>query len=202
MMNETTNGKINNRITIAMDDSTFKLLQELKGVSNKSQSEILRNSIQFYHKFREIFGDCKNTIVKRINTYLELLSHGEHVILDVDHYLSFLKFVEDSPNRDYFWEMNKSIGRAHAEEFSEHFQFLTVERVIERLEACNFFKIIKESPQRYTLLLGSEIQKTFIKSFLEEVLVNMGFNIEIREGVSKLKLIIINQTAKKVQINE
>ena len=184
------NGKINNRVTIALDDKTYNLLQELRDESNRSQSEILRKSIKFYHKFKETFGSSKNGIVKRINTYLDLLSHGEHIILDVDHYLSFLKFIEESPDTEHFWEMNKKIGKAHAEEFSQQFEFLTVERVIERLEACNFFRIVKETPQRYTLLLGSEIQKNFIKTFLEQVLVDMGFNVEIREGFSKLKLII------------
>ena len=184
------NGKINNRVTIALDDKTYNLLQELRDESNRSQSEILRKSIKFYHKFKETFGSSKNGIVKRINTYLDLLSHGEHIILDVDHYLSFLKFVEESPDTEHFWEINKKIGRAHAEEFLQQFEFLSVERVIERLEACNFFRIVKETPQRYTLLLGSEIQKNFIKSFLEHVLVDMGFNVEIREGFSKLKLII------------
>ncbi|MFX1382535.1 MAG: ribbon-helix-helix protein, CopG family [Promethearchaeota archaeon] len=184
------NGKINNRITIALDDMTHNLLLELKDESHKSQSEIIRKSIQFYHKFKETIGSSKNGIVKRINTYLDLLSHGEHIILDVDHFLSFLKFIEESPDQDQFWKMNKSIGIAHAEEFSDQFEFLTVERVIERLEACNFFKIVKDTSQRYTLLLGSEIQKNFIKTFLEEVLFKMGFNVEIREGLSKLKLII------------
>jgi len=184
------NGKINNRVTIALDDKTYNLLQELKDESNRSQSEILRKSIKFYHKFKETFGSSKNGIVKRINTYLDLLSHGEHIILDVDHYLSFLKFIEESPETEHFWEINRSIGKAHAEEFLQYFDFMTVERVIERLEACNFFRIVKETPHRYTLLLGSEIQKNFIKTFLEQVLADMGFDFEIREGFSKLKLII------------
>ena len=157
------NGKINNRVTIALDDETFNLLQELKANSNKSQSEILRKSIRFYHKLKNVIGSTNNGIAKRINTYLDLLSHGEHIILDIDHYLSFLKFIEDSPDSDIFWEMNKSIGIAHAEEFTQHFSFPKLEDVIERLEMCNFFKTVKDSSNRYTLLLGSEIQKNFIK---------------------------------------
>ena len=184
------NGKINYRVTIALDDKTHALLQELKGESRKSQSEILRKSIKFYHEFKKVIGNDKNGMAKRVSTYLDLLSHGEHLILDVDHYLSFLKFIEESSEPERFWEINKTIGKAHAEEFSQLFVFPSVENVIERLELCNFFKIVKDSPQRYTLLLGSDIQKNFMISFLKEIFRDMSFNVEIKESFSKLKLTI------------
>lgn len=182
------NGKISNRVTIALDDNTFELLKELKEESSNSQSEILRRSIRFYHEFKKVIGPDKNNTMQRMLTYMDLLSHGEHVILDVDHYLSFLKFIEESPNRENFWTVNKSIGKAHAEEFSQHFNFPTIENIIERLEICNFFKIVKDSPNRYTLLLGSDIQKNFIKSFLKEIFQEMGFDVKIKESLSKLKI--------------
>lgn len=185
------NNKIN-RITIALDDSTSIVLKELKDGSNKSQSDLIRKSIKFYHKFKKVFDHKNNGVAKRLNTYLELLSNGEHIILDIDHYLSFLSFIENSPDSNKFWEMNKSIGKAHAEEFSQDLDFGTVQKVVERLEACNFFKMVKDSSNRFTLLLGSDIQKKFIKSFLDEVLKGMGFKAQIKEGFSKLKIILGN----------
>jgi DNA-binding MarR family transcriptional regulator len=185
-------GKINNRITIALDDKTYELLKELKEESASSQSELIRNAIKFYHKFKKVLGSSKNGVATRVNTYLELLSHGEHIILDVDHYLSFLKFIENSPDKEQFSVINKSIGKAHAEEFSQGLEISTVQKVVERLEACNFFKIVQDSSNRYTLLLGSDIQKNFIKTFLEEVLNGMGFKVQIKEGFSKLKIILNN----------
>jgi DNA-binding MarR family transcriptional regulator len=110
----------------------------------------------------------------------------------VDHYLSFLKFIENSPDKEQFSDINKSIGKAHAEEFSQGLEISTVQKVVERLEACNFFKIVQDSSNRYTLLLGSDIQKNFIKTFLEEVLNGMGFKVQIKEGFSKLKIILNN----------
>lgn len=187
-----TNTKIHNRVTIALDDGTFGLLQELKEESTESQSEIVRKAIRFYHKFKKVIGISKKGVASKVNTYLELLSHGEHIILDVDHYLSFLKFIEESENPDKFWEMNKTIGKAHAEEFTQELDISTVQKVVERLETCNFFKVIKDSSSRFTLLLGSDIQKTFIKTFLEEVLNGMGFKTRIKEGFSKLKIILDN----------
>ncbi|HEY0088834.1 MAG TPA: CopG family transcriptional regulator, partial [Candidatus Lokiarchaeia archaeon] len=148
--------------------------------------------IKFYHKYEKVFSNIKNGAASKVNTYLELLSQGDHIILDIDHYLSFLKFIEESPDKQKFWEINKSIGKAHAEEFTQELDITTVQKVVERLEACNFFKIIKDSSNRYTLLLGSDIQKNFIKQFLEEVLNGMGFKVQIKEGFSKLKIVLTN----------
>ncbi|MBN1801005.1 MAG: CopG family transcriptional regulator [Candidatus Lokiarchaeota archaeon] len=186
-------GKINNRVTIAMDDGTFNLLQDIREETKESQSELVRKAIKFYHKFNKLLEGNKNGTARRINFYLDLLSHGEHIILDIDHYLSFLKFVEESPKCDTFWEMNRSIGKAHAEEFTQDLNLISVENVIRRLEACNFFNIVMDAPNRFTLLLGSDIQKKFIKTFLEEVLDGMGFNFELKEGFSKIKLVVRNK---------
>ena len=188
------NNKMNNRITIALDDKTYSLLQELKDESCVSQSELIRKAIKFYQKFKKVFDSSQEGVASKINTYLELLSGGEHIILDVDHYLSFLKFIEDSPDREKFSQLNKSIGKAHAEEFSQDLDLATVQKVVERLEACNFFKLVKDSSNRYTLLLGSDIQKNFIKTFLEEVLNGMGFKVQIKESFSKLKIFLSNVT--------
>ena len=106
--------------------------------------------------------------------------------------MAFLKFVENSPEKEEFYSYNKSIGKAHAEEFTHRFEVNTIERVVERLEACNFFKMVKDSSTRYTLILGSDIQKNFIKQFLEEVLNGMGFKAEIKEGFAKLKILLSN----------
>lgn len=181
--------KIKNRITIAIDDATAKIINLLKEDSNCSQSELIRKAIKFYHKFNIIIKNQKNGSADRIYTYLELLTHGEHIILDIDHYLSFLKFVEESSDQKRFWEINRAIGKAHAEEFRQTLKVSTLENVLERLEVCNFFKIVKDTSNGYTLLLGSDIQKNFIKIFLEEVLNGMGFNVLIQEGLSKIKII-------------
>ena len=179
-------------MTIALDGHSNKILNSLKAESANSQSVIFRNALKFYNKYKRVLNNSDPDLGIKVDTYLELLSSGEHIILDIDHYLAFLKFVENSPDKEKFQEFNKSIGKAHAEEFSHRFEINTIERVVERLEACNFFKMVKDSSNRYTLLLGSDIQKNFIKTFLEEVLSGMGFKVTIKEGFSKLKIILNN----------
>lgn len=178
-----------NRVTIALDEKCFENLQKMSEELQVSHSELVRKSIEFYKKYKD-FLEKGNGAEKRLNTYIEMLSAGEHIILDVDHYLSFLKFIEESPNKEKFWENHKEIGRSHAEQF--HDKFESFEDVLRRLETCNFFKMVKETSNRYTLLLGSEIPRTFIRTFMEEVLNGMGFQVEIKENLTKLTIFLKN----------
>ena len=63
---------------------------------------MVRKSIKFYHKFKKVFSNKNDGVSAKVNTYLELLSQGEHIIIDVDHYLSFLQFIENSPDKEKF----------------------------------------------------------------------------------------------------
>ncbi|MBD3255236.1 MAG: ribbon-helix-helix protein, CopG family [Candidatus Lokiarchaeota archaeon] len=177
------------RVTFSLDEDTARLLLEMKDNLSISQSELIRNSIKFYYKYKRYMKNERKSDAK-MKTYLEMLDNGEHIILDVDHYLSFLKFIENSPQKDSFWESHKEIGRSHADQFKHKIN--TFEDVVSRLEICNFFKIVKESSNRYTLLLGSDLPKTFIRVFLEEVLNGMGFKVDIKEDFAKLRILLKN----------
>ncbi len=187
--------KINHRVTIALDDHCFNILKSIKNETRISQSEILRKALRFYDQYGGIFDKNEN-LKGKVNTYLEMLTDGEHIILDVDHYLSILKFIKESPESpelEEFWEAHKKIGKNHADQFKENIK--SFDEVVKRLEICNFFKIVKESPNRYILLLGSDIPKKFIKIFLLEVLNGMGFEAEIKESFAKLKIYINNHNS-------
>lgn len=188
--------KTNNRITIALDDQTSNILDELKVNISGSQSGLIRKAIKFYYRFNKVFHQWENGMERKLKTYIELLSQGENIILDIDHYLSILKFIEESPEQDKFWKINKNIGKALAKEYYENLNILTIKNVIEHLETCNLFKILYESTNKFTLLLGSDIQRNFVKIFLEEILKEMGFNVIINEGFSKL-IILPSENGKE-----
>ncbi|TFF95149.1 MAG: hypothetical protein EU544_03390, partial [Promethearchaeota archaeon] len=104
------------RVTIALDEEPGYVLEKFKKQTSDSQSEIFRKALKYYDKYGQIF-DEKNNINKKLNMYLEMLGDGEHIIIDVDHYLSILKFIEDSENKDNFWKEHREIGRQHADQF-------------------------------------------------------------------------------------
>ncbi len=166
------------RITVALDEESYRIFNELKKRTG-SQSETVRRALKFYNDFKELEKFDRFKIL----TYVEMLAEGEHVILDIDHWIAFLKFIESHPEREKFWEIHRDIAKAHADEFKGR----DVRYVLERLEACNFFRI-NEKNGEFTLVLNNEAVKNFVKTFLEEVLKGMGYDFEIKEDLMKIRL--------------
>lgn len=87
------------RITIALDEETIDLFGNTKRETGLSQSELIRKALRFYYENRAIVDD---TIRKKLENYIDLLLSGEHVILDLDHWLLFLSLIETSPEKEIF----------------------------------------------------------------------------------------------------
>ncbi len=167
------------RVTVALDDQAYQTLENLKEELKSSQSEIVRNALNFYYNLL----DLQKYGLRRVMTYVEMLAEGEHVILDIDHWIAFLRFVETHPEKEKFWEIHRGIARAHAEEFSG----MKVEEILERLEACNLFRI-NERRGEFTLVLNDEITRKFVKDFLHEVFSALGVEMDIKEDLMKIRL--------------
>jgi hypothetical protein len=101
----------------------------------------------------------------------------------------FLKLVEGSEQAEKFWEDHKKVAESHGEHLTPKVK--TPEDFLKRLEACNFFKLSKNSDREFTLILYSDITKKFVKTLVEDVLVEMGHNIEIKEDLAKLRLKVL-----------
>ncbi len=171
------------RVTIALDRETSELLDKLKEDTKLSQSGVIRRAIQFYSENKEVIDQHGS---ERIKTYCEMLAHGEHIILDVDHFLLFLKLIESSPDKEKFWEDHEMVAKSHAEQLPG--KVSNVEDFLRRLEACNFFKLSIDREDEFTLILYSDTTKEFIKKILEGVLEGMGFKTDISEGFGKLRV--------------
>ena len=176
------------RITVAMDGETFKMFKKMQEELEISQSELVREALKFYSKHRTLFETIED---RKVYTHAEMLKLGEHVIMDIDHWLLFLKFMESHPDKEKFWELNKAICEAHAEQFKH--TYFRVESVLKRLEACNFFTVTQVSKNEFTLVLSSDVLKTFVKALLAETLSGMGFNVEIKEDLAKLRLKVLDE---------
>lgn len=170
------------RITFSIDKNTAERIERRKDDLNTSKSKMINKALNFYFKYDHILKDIET---KRLKTYLDMLCVGEHIILDIDHLILFLMKIEENIDKD-FWIKHKEIARSHAEQLSSKID--SVDSLLERLEACNFFKIGMKSIDSYTLLLGSEITKKFIRIFLEEYCREIGYKIKIKEGILKFRL--------------
>lgn len=173
------------RVTVALDEETANLIEKITDDIGLSRSELVRRALRFYGAN---LINLDSSIIEKLPLQLEMLLHGEHIILDLDHWLLFLSLVEGHPKEDWFWDNCRKIAKSHAEQLGERID--SVESLLARLEACNFFRLIKNSERDFTLLLGSELPKNFIRIFLEEFSTAVGFQIEIREDLSKLRVIV------------
>ncbi|MDD2666587.1 MAG: ribbon-helix-helix protein, CopG family [Methanocellales archaeon] len=185
------------RITVAMDEDVFKLFKTMRDELGVSQSELMRDALRFYSKHRALFESIED---QKVYAHAEMLGLGEHVIMDIDHWLLFLKFIETHPDQEKFWELNKAICEAHADQFKH--KYFHVEEILRRLEACNFFTVTQTSKNEFTLVLSSEVLKKFVKMLLQGILSGMGFSVEIREDLAKLRLKVLNGDSGKSRVNE
>lgn len=173
------------RITVAFDDKTLGLFNKARNETGLSQSELLRQALRFYCENRNTLGSSTS---RKLSYYLDMLPQGEHVILDVDHWLLFLGLIESSPEKDAFWEDCQRIAKSHAEQLMHKIH--SIDDLLERLEACNFFRVTKNSEKDFTLVLGSEVSKKFVKTFLKEFCSAGGFKIEIKEDLAKMRIVV------------
>lgn len=126
------------------------------------------------------------TTRKRVRAYMDLLLGGEHVVLDVDHWLLFLRFIEASPGAARFWDEHRKVAQSHREQLRSKAN--SMEEILARLENCNFFRITKNSEKDFTLVLGSEIPKTFVRILIEEFFSVAGIKAEIKENLAKISV--------------
>ena len=66
-----------------------------------------------------------------------MLLTGEHIILDVDHWLIFLRLIASSPEKEKFWSEHKKVSRAHWEQLKTKVR--SQEEMLYRLDVCNFY---------------------------------------------------------------
>lgn len=171
------------RVTISFDEPTYKNFESLKNEMRVSQSELIRRAIRFYFENRLSLGNIDRA---RAQEYSEMLADGEHVILDVDHWLLFMKTIESSDSPEKFWCTHREIARSHAEQLSGKIK--TPQALLLRLEACNLFKLSQSGENEFTLMTGPGTQRRFIKDFLTETFAGMGFDATIKEDYSKLRV--------------
>jgi len=169
------------RITVSLDEKTARLLEKLKTESKLSQSEIFRRALKDYGEKKEGLEVEKG----KIETYVDMLAHGEHIILDVDHWQLFLQMVEEEKSEE-FWEAHRRVASSHAEQLKTKIK--SPLDLIRRLEACNFFKLGYIGSKEITLIFGSEEAKKFIRIFLEEVFSGMDFDVKIKEDLTKIRV--------------
>jgi hypothetical protein len=175
------------RITVALDQDTVGLFKKMRDDLGMSQSELMREALKFFGRHKALFELAED---KKVYTHAEMLSAGEHIILDIDHWTLFLNFIETHPEKERFWELHREVCRAHAEQFKH--KLYNAESILRRLETCNLYQLSKRSKEEFTLIFGLDIAKKFVKIELEEIFSGMGYKVEVKEDFAKLRVKVVH----------
>lgn len=126
---------VTNRITVSLDDDAQGALDSLSNRTDKAQSELVREALVFY---AANFEAAATEAGPNLEAYHQMLSSGEHVLLDVDFLHCFLDYVENAegdPDPE-FVEAADRVASFHAHEYADRFDSLG--ELLDWLSFCGF----------------------------------------------------------------
>lgn len=174
-----------NRLTVSLDSEANTSLMHLADRTGRSQSEIVRRALQFY---AANFEAAQTDAGPNLEAYHQMLSNGEHVLLDIDFLHCFLEYVENAsgePDPEFIDAIDQ-VGELHSHEYADRFDSL--HELLEWLSLCGFLTVRETQEQTYHIVFPTESMKWFMLRFIELSISNLSFDVEIEEGVAKALL--------------
>lgn len=172
------------RVTVSLDEDAKSALEGLVERTEDSRSEIIREAITFY---AANYDSARASDSDHLQTYYELLSTGEHVLLDVDLLHVFLSQVADPDDRDEeFLGLIDQVAQYHAQEYAERFDSL--EDVLDWLSLCGFLTVRRAEEGSYHVVFPSESLRWLMVRFIRGSVTDLPFDVTIEESVSKVLL--------------
>jgi|Deesub1362B_J571_1020462.scaffolds.fasta_scaffold00154_15 hypothetical protein len=169
------------RLSIAVDDKTYKILEKVVRRENKSISEVVRNSISMFSLVVENGGlDALRSAI----VYSELLNCREHVIVDIEIWSAILEII-DERKKDSFFELVRNVGYEHGIQYREK-GLRSVEEILKYMEYENWFRLKVNSDRTYTLVLSAKSEQKILEAFLRGVFEALKINADIKEYYRKL----------------
>jgi len=172
------------RVTVSLNEEIKDTLENLTDRAGESQSQLIREAIAFY---AANFDSAHASDSDHLQTYYEMLSTGEHVLLDVDVLHALLSQAMDPEDRnDEFLGMLDRVAQYHAREYAERFDSL--EDVLDWLSLCGFLTVRRAEKGRFHVVFPSESVRWLIIRFIRGSVADLPFEVEIEESVSKVLL--------------
>lgn len=172
------------RVTVSLNEDAKSALKQLTEQTEESRSEIIRRAVSFY---AANFESAKASDSDDLQTYYQMLTTGEHVLLDVDLLHAFLTQVDEGNQRDSeFLETVDRVAHYHSQEYAERFDSLG--EVLDWLSFCGFLTVRKTEGDIYHVVFPSESLRWFMMRFIQGSVEDLPFELEIEESVSKVLL--------------
>lgn len=169
------------RVTVSLDEDSKTSLERLSTETGNGQSEVIRRALAFY---AANFEAASVQPSDNLEQYYQMLSSGEHILLDVDFLHAFLEHISDSDGPDpSFVEAADRVSDYHAREYAERFD--DIGEVLEWLSFCGFLAVRHEDDGVYHVVFPSEPVRWFMSRFIERSTAELPTEIRIEPGVSK-----------------
>ncbi|AGB38209.1 ribbon-helix-helix protein, CopG family [Natronococcus occultus] len=169
------------RVTVSLDDDAHAALETLETKAEMGRSELVRRAISFYAANFEAASERPSD---NLEQYYQMLSSGEHVLLDVDFLHAFLEYCYADGDPDpAFIEAADRVSDYHAREYETRFE--DVGELLEWLSFCGFLEVRDEADGVYHVVFPSEAIQWFMTRFIERSTSSLPTEIEIERGVSK-----------------
>lgn len=172
------------RTSISLDPRTQEKIKQIVSRTGKSVSEVVREAVNLYYTL-EYSSNLPETSLK---TYIDFLSEGEHVIVDLEHWCAIWNELNDKAGDD-FWEMIAKSGYEHGIQYYNK-GLRDVKSILDYMEPGNFFRYKEDSDGSFTLILSCPSEIRFLKVFLENILKAQNIDAEIRESIGKLRIVL------------
>ena len=173
------------RITVSLDDESREALDELVSSTGRGNSELVRQALTFYAANYQA-ASTESSVA--LEAYHEMLAGGEHALLDIDFLHVLLDNVkEDGEWPEAFLEDVDRVADYHAAEYAERFD--TLGELLDWLSVCGFLTVRESQQDTYHVVFPAEDIKWFMLRFIQKSSRDLSFDIDIEEGVSKVRLV-------------
>lgn len=170
------------RVTVSLDADAKAALDDLTNRTEGGQSAVVRRALTFYAANFEAVNSTRSA--DNLANYYQMLSGGEHVLLDVDFFHAFLDDIDPDDPDEAFIETVDRVSEYHASEYAERFD--DVGEVLDWLSLCGFLAVRNSDGDTYHVVFPSESMRWFMTRFLRKSLTDTSFDVEIEESVSKI----------------
>ena len=168
------------RISVALDDNTYRLLHELAEEKSTTVSDVVRMAILTYSNL-----NGRSIEIDKLEKYHELLYGGENVIVDIEIWVCILDELSERGS-EKLWRCIERIGTEFGIQF-KNMGLKDAKETLNQLEVTNWFRL-KSNKNNYTLVLRSRNEVKLLKIFLENMFKAQDISVEILEGFKKLMI--------------
>lgn len=171
------------RISVALDEKTDELLNDLINRKNMTVSDIVRLAITTYSTLE---GEDDEVDIDRLKKYAALLYGGENVIVDIELWTCMLEEINQRGSKE-MWKHMEEIGEMYGVRFKN--MGLNIKESLKYLEeSTNWFRLKANGGNSCTLVLRAKNEANLLKVILESMFKAQGIPVEIINGMRKITI--------------